>query len=238
MGNALTFPVQSLIFLAIVQSGILCRYGVNCNDVYVFGDDIIFPTEFYDGALDALVRCGLVPNLSKTFRHGFFRESCGVDAFKGFNVTPHRLRKCDTATVSGAISTCTLAKAMYASGYRLVPSFLYRQVERSFGPLPLGNNHDSQGLYRYEKISFDKLLLYEKSIRFNRSLHKWQTRIYLVKGALSRAPSDSWWNLQDSILALHRSGASQALTRGLEYPVPYRERLIKGWTDVLMTSSI
>ena len=119
MGNALTFPVQSLIFYALVRAGIRSRYGFDCNDVYVFGDDILFPVEYYDGAVNALVRAGLVPNTAKTFRHGLFRESCGVDAFNGVDVTPHRLRGVDASSVSGAMSMCTLAKAMRVDGYRL-----------------------------------------------------------------------------------------------------------------------
>lgn len=41
MGNALTFPVQSLVFWALVHASILSRYGINCTEIYVFGDDIL-----------------------------------------------------------------------------------------------------------------------------------------------------------------------------------------------------
>jgi hypothetical protein len=158
MGNALTFPVQSLIFFALVQAGIRCRYGIHCNDIYVFGDDILFPSKFYDGAVSALVRSGLIPNSAKTFRHGFFRESCGVDAFKGVNVTPLRMRRIDSSSVSGALSMCTLAKALRIRGYRLASDFLYRCVSKDWGELPISNNPSAQGICRYEKCDLISLL--------------------------------------------------------------------------------
>jgi len=233
MGNALTFPVQSLIFYALVRAGIRARYGTNCNDVYVFGDDILFPVKYYDGAVNALVRSGLVPNTAKTFRHGLFRESCGVDAFNGIDVTPHRLRGIDSSSVSGAMSLCTLARAMRISGYRLTSDILYRYVQNAFGSLHISNNPHAQGLYRYENCDLGTLLKYEDSTRFNRHLHKWETKLRLVGGVLQHVPNDAWWHLQDSLLSLIHRGSSEVATRGLEYAVPHRTRLKRGWTDVI-----
>lgn len=238
MGNALTFPVQSLLFFSLVQAGIRLRYGVNCNEVYVFGDDILFPRKFYDGAVGALIAAGLVPNVSKTFQHGFFRESCGVDAYRGIDVTPHRLRRLDTRSVSGALSACTLAKAMYIDGYHLASDSLYRLVTREYGELPLSNNPNAQGLYRYEECSFATLFKYEKSLCYHKNHHKWRTKLLLVRGSVYRAPKDSWWNLQDSILRLTQRGENGVSDRGLEYAVPHRERLQRGWADALMPQSM
>lgn len=233
MGNALTFPVQSLVFYSLVRAGIRCRYGIDCRDIYVFGDDILFPTQFYDGAIGALVSAGLIPNVSKTFRHGFFRESCGVDAFKGINVTPHRLRRMDASSYSGAMSICTLAKAMCLDGYPRTSGFLYRLIEESCGRLPLGNNPLAQGLYRYEKCTLDKLLRYEPTIVFNRKLHIWQTRVLLVDGVNYHLVKHAWWHVQDSLLRLHSMSGGELRSGGLEYPVPHRTRLKRGWTEAL-----
>lgn len=233
MGNALTFPVQSLIFYSLVRAGIRSRYGIDCNEVYVFGDDIEFPVQFYDGAISALSQAGLIPNVQKTFRHGLFRESCGVDAFNGIDVTPHRLRKLDFDTVSGAISTCTLARALVQDGYRMTSDLLYRYVSRAFGRLPLSNNPNTQGIYRYENCTLETLLKYEGSLRFNQRLHKWQTRVHLVGGTNTRPATDAWWHLQDSILRCTRMGMSKVSDRGLEYTVPRRVRSKRGWSDVI-----
>jgi len=234
MGNALTFPVQSLVFQSLVWSGIRCRYGIDCSDIYVFGDDIIFPTKYYDGALNALIRAGLIPNVGKTFRHGFFRESCGVDAYRGIDVTPRRLRKVDASSVSGAMSMCALAKSLGRSGYRRASDMMYRSVEEHWGILPLSNNPDAQGLYRYMNCGLTDLLKYEPSIRFNRKLHKWETASHLVAARKDSSGNDAWWHLQESLLRLHHKGESEAATRGLEYTVPHRERLQRGWIDVVL----
>ena len=235
MGNALCFPVQSLIFWALVRSGIRCRYGINCNDVYVFGDDIIFPSKYYDGALSALVRSGLVPNRSKTFRDGFFRESCGVDAFKGKDVTPHRLRKVEPSSVSGATSMCRLAKAMYMDGYHHTADALYRCVSKAFGKLPLGNNPDAQGIYRYINVGLDGLLLMDAPIKYNRKLQRYESPCLLVGGRVISISNGAWWHLQDSLIRLASKRAISA-ERGLEYAVPHRVRSKRGWTEVLWTS--
>lgn len=237
MGNALCFPVQSLVFYSLVRAGIRCRYGVNCTDVYVFGDDIIFPSKFYDGVISALVRSGLVPNRSKTFMSGFFRESCGVDAFKGFDVTPHRLRRIDASSVSGSTSLCTLAKAMRIDGYFLASDAIYRYVSRYHGPLHISNNLWCQGIHRYENVDFAALLQMEPSIRFNRRFQKWESACLLVGGAVCRIPVGAWWHLQDSLLRLEHRAPGAISDRGLEYAVPHRVRSKRGWTDVQMTST-
>lgn len=201
MGNALCFPVQSLVFWALVRAGIQCRYGKVCNDVYVFGDDIIYPANYHEGAQNALVRAGLVPNASKTFRMGFFRESCGVDAYYGTNVTPLRMRSSNVITVSDAVATCDLAKRLRIAGYEGTASCLYVEVSKKFGVLSLNNNIHSQGIFEYVDYDFGKLLRYG-DLRFNRSLHRWEARNLLVTATISKLRKDAWWHLQDSLLRL------------------------------------
>jgi hypothetical protein len=233
MGNALCFPVQSLIFYALVRSGILSRYGINCNDVYVFGDDILFPSQYYDGVLSALVSSGLRPNPAKTFRRGFFRESCGVDAYHGIDVTPLRLRRLDVNSVTGLLATSDLAKRLVINGYRSTAEFAYRSILKHAGQLPLSNNPDAQGLVRYENCSLECLLRYEDRLRYNKHLHRWEIQAFLGRSANIRPWHDSWWNLQDSLLKLHHSDAGSSENSRLVYPVPHRIRLKRGWLPVL-----
>jgi hypothetical protein len=233
MGNALTFPVQSLLFFSLVQAGILCRYGEYCSDIYVFGDDIIFPSKYYDGALGALIRSGLKPNIGKTFRHGFFRESCGVDAFNGVDVTPRRLKRYDTYSVTGAVSSCDLAKAMSMGGYTLTAEMMYREVQKHFGKLPLCNNPDASGLYRYESCDLATLIRYEPSLCYNRRFHRWVVKSFLVSGTNIRPDIDSWWNLQDSLVQIAQKCDGSTENSRLVYAVPRRERLVRGWLETI-----
>jgi len=90
MGNAFTFPLMTAIFAAVVEAsyqllGIPFRKGRHANWA-VNGDDIIVEAKAYDTVTRLLSILGFVPNLSKSFNEGFFRESCGVDAFKGRDI--------------------------------------------------------------------------------------------------------------------------------------------------------
>ena len=93
-GTAVTFPVQSFVFLCIVL-GVCLNNNVTERNiralrgrVRVFGDDIIVPSTGYADVCDLLDLFGLKVNMEKSFVHGRFRESCGVDAWNGYDVTP------------------------------------------------------------------------------------------------------------------------------------------------------
>lgn len=80
-GNGFTFPLESLIFLAIVRAA---TRGV----VSVYGDDIIVHSSQYQKAVEALELCGFKVNMEKSFSDGPFRESCGADFILGHYVRP------------------------------------------------------------------------------------------------------------------------------------------------------
>jgi hypothetical protein len=85
MGNGFTFELETIIFLAICRS--IC--GRRSENVSVYGDDIIVPTEKVEEVISALRWFGFTPNPRKTFVSGLFRESCGGDYFNGYAVRPH-----------------------------------------------------------------------------------------------------------------------------------------------------
>lgn len=97
MGNATTFPVQSLFFLALALGSVLhtrnlpvsarVMRSLGRGTVRVFGDDIVVPRDS-SGCLMGLIQAlELRVNPAKTFTEGNFRESCGTDAFMGHVVT-------------------------------------------------------------------------------------------------------------------------------------------------------
>lgn len=98
MGSALTFPIESIVFSAIAIwadhisrniSHISTRsVRSSARRVTVFGDDIIVPVAAVGPLLDILEDLGLKVNTNKSFWNGKFRESCGVDALMGVDVTP------------------------------------------------------------------------------------------------------------------------------------------------------
>lgn len=104
MGSALTFPVQMLVFMTIVCTGIARAEGrlhdkrfirslLHHPGVGVYGDDIIIPTRYWEPVTDGLRECGLRINEAKSYNTGPFRESCGGDYVGGVDVTPLYVRR-------------------------------------------------------------------------------------------------------------------------------------------------
>lgn len=102
MGSALTFPVQSIVFTILCVFALRLHEGrefdfsdwkADFDRVRVFGDDIIVPNHAYGITKFVLHECGLLVNSRKSFKGVSFRESCGMDAFRGIDVTPARYRK-------------------------------------------------------------------------------------------------------------------------------------------------
>lgn len=88
MGSALCFPVEALVFWAIAKATLDVAELPGNRDVYVFGDDILIPTSGYEILTTVFSEVGFVVNRKKSFSKGYFRESCGVDAYLGRCVKP------------------------------------------------------------------------------------------------------------------------------------------------------
>jgi len=132
MGSATTFPVEAIVFYALVVSAcaqlhfssrnrkvscpsterdvpsarkdgwgfkkkevnnLLASLNLVADKILVFGDDIIVPAYACQYVTSYLESFGLKVNLKKTFSKGSFRESCGMDAFRGYDVTPVYVRQ-------------------------------------------------------------------------------------------------------------------------------------------------
>lgn len=96
-GNATTFPVQSIFYACVAVAALLFEEGRACtyvnvrkcmHRIRVFGDDIIMPSFAVRSLVDLLGYLNLKVNVAKSHFQGNFRESCGVDAFRGHDVTP------------------------------------------------------------------------------------------------------------------------------------------------------
>jgi len=84
MGNGYTFPLETLIFWALASS--CCSEE---DDVSVYGDDIIVPSDRFSDVVEVLRYAGFNVNPKKSFASGPFRESCGHDYFEGIDVRPY-----------------------------------------------------------------------------------------------------------------------------------------------------
>lgn len=121
MGNALTFPVEALTFFSLIVGNLIANgMGVReaCSLVYVYGDDIVVPSKYTELAIESLTQCGLVVNDEKSCFSGYFRESCGTDAFLGHTVTPIRIKKTlNTDCVASLQSWVSYSNDLFWAGY-------------------------------------------------------------------------------------------------------------------------
>jgi hypothetical protein len=149
MGNATTFPVQSVVFAVLAISALLGKLPPTyrnvkrvAQSVRVYGDDIIVPSNGSHQVVDWITSAGLIVNTRKSFLVGNFKESCGVDAFRGVDVTPLYVRhhpiaisKEEPTTIAHYVSLSN--QAWFRGLYTLSACFksLAEEALRSFLPL-------------------------------------------------------------------------------------------------------
>jgi hypothetical protein len=104
MGNATTFPVETLVLYCLAVASVMEAGKPNPRRllstvkeracVSVFGDDCILPTSSYDIFQDIAEGVGFIVNQEKSFYNvgPGFRESCGGDFYHMRNMRPFSLR--------------------------------------------------------------------------------------------------------------------------------------------------
>lgn len=149
MGNATTFPVMSIIFSNIIFGAMFDMDGKQpsrrkmqhyASLFQVYGDDIAIPAKYCSKVMEWLVAFGFKPNVNKSFSEGYFRESCGLDSYKGVNVTPiyvrvwpEDLKKTDASSLASLVATSN--QFWFDCNYG-VSNVIKRYVEEVFGKLP------------------------------------------------------------------------------------------------------
>lgn len=230
MGNATTFPVQSLVFWALCCSS-LRRLGLHQpGAAFVFGDDIIVPSTAAEFVIDDLEACGLRVNRRKSFWRGGFRESCGVDAFNGIDVTPVRW-KCDTNAehLSGLQSLSDIAMRLRIAGYEEAASAAYlilrRRLYGDFGrQLFLTNNRNHGGIAEY--VARGSQVWGE--CFWHKASHQFATQVWRPQALRIKRQSSHWNEILESLSALQRTSHSSIPVRD----VSRRLRLVRGWIPV------
>jgi hypothetical protein len=97
MGIGFTFPLQTLVFLALLK-GISLEFFHKNLQVSAYGDDLIYDSRLHPFVSEIFPKLGLVINEDKTYAFGSFRESCGSDYFRGLDVRPFQLGMSDSGS--------------------------------------------------------------------------------------------------------------------------------------------
>lgn len=120
MGSALTFPIEAMVFITVILTGLSKSMGEPVSRAFVktlrdkvrvYGDDIVVPADNAVDVIEHLELFGFKVNRSKSFWTGQFRESCGAEFYAGADVSIVRVRRAlpqsrrDVEEIRSAIST-------------------------------------------------------------------------------------------------------------------------------------
>lgn len=197
MGSACTFPVQTLLYLGIALTATaLCKgWSVDQTlrylrltglpEVRIFGDDIIVPYDVGPYTVSLLHVLGFKVNTSKTHTGSNFRESCGVDAFRGHDVTPVYVmqvpRRSKPESLASSVDT---AKNFFRKGLVQTAETIWRAVEVEGIKLPT-YGYDSGA---FGRIGYTEDLSHLKR-RWNKSLQQTEVRVPVVMTSNPRMPT-------------------------------------------------
>jgi hypothetical protein len=187
-GAAFTFPIQSIVY-ALICMGVIyahtgeSRLSVLAKKVRVYGDDMIVPTDYFHVICRTLENLQLKVNLKKSFTRSSFRESCGMDAYKGRDITPANvLSYFSSHDPNSLVSTVECANNLYLKGFF----------------------HASRNLLETIPAKFQKNLAYKDSVstafgilapvsnpalrnRWSEKLHRYETKILTVESKVSKS---------------------------------------------------
>lgn len=193
-GAAVTFPVQTLVFLLCVLSvldgktleGSVLKYG---RSVQVFGDDIILPKEGYADLVILLGYLGLKVNEEKSFATGKFRESCGFDGYNGYDVTPVKPLGLSVDGPSNRVSLVDTSNNFFRKGcWHAAEAVKSTAGNRSFMDLlPVMGRFDAgTTLSCFSGYDFSHLRK-----RWNSRYQRYEVRSHVVKDKVTRKSVDS-----------------------------------------------
>lgn len=198
MGSALTFPVQSVTFLAICLGACLYEARLLATHknilrfsgmVRVFGDDIIVPTRYSATVVASLERLGFKVNPNKTFLKGNFKESCGIEAFDGSDVTKvSLLSKPSVSAPESVLSTIDAHNNFFSRGYYRTAEYLKRSVER-LGRFVFPDVEPDSGVigwFSHDPWTANRQL----ASRWNNELHVREHRVTRPRGSVAKTPVD------------------------------------------------
>lgn len=202
MGNGYTFELESIIFTSLVYA-VYTYLGID-KRYYVYGDDIIVHKSAYPLLLEVLTFAGFSINESKTHSRGYFRESCGCDAFHGTDVTPFYFKKGDDVVQVITFANWLQTTALPFSITKLW-KYLYFSVPKAWankGP------RNGEGVHFY----VDPYLIPDSLVRINK-YGRWVYRYTsVIFRPVKRSVDDSYEHLRASLKLLDMMNPDAGVT--------------------------
>lgn len=192
MGSATCFPVMGTLIYCLSRAAILHTGRKNClsasKRVYCYGDDLIVDREYYSIVVEALEYHGLKINYDKSYHASRFRESCGIHAFKGVDVTPVYVKYIPFLGNAGwsderLQSHLAVERDLFSKGFLNTAAFLRNRINRELSEDLLYVHGDSPviGFIRNKSDTSDaEQLVRFKKKRWNQKLqcYEFTTRVF------------------------------------------------------------
>jgi len=195
MGSALTFPIEAMVFLTLCFIGIERELNTRftkqselkdyLDQVRVYGDDIVVPTDMVHSVSHVLSLFGAKVNVYKSFWIGRFRESCGKEYYDGFDVTAVKVRRVFPHSRKHAqevISMVSLANQCFKAGYWGTTKWLDSKLSDMLSHYPVVEE-SSPALGRYSFLGYE-------TQRECEHLHRPLVKGYVVDARLPSDPLD------------------------------------------------
>jgi hypothetical protein len=252
MGSSCCFPVEALIFWALAVGTVMKAIpwtirNLRIPEVYVFGDDIIARKSDYERFRPVFEELHLKFNEGKCSTGRFFRESCGLDAFKFEDVSPIRIKaqwaeKLSPAASASYVSYCN---SLQGRGCIEASAWLRSRVEQKLGPVPRTND-TRRSLFAFVESEWTdqevlSYLLSTYKSRYNKRYMRWEVKIKTLQPVYFKTGEPGWLELLRMSAQIGSSNQSVLpQTRTLEpcrYAVPRQLKTRWRWvaTESLLT---
>lgn len=232
MGSALCFPIESLVHWSLSVATLQIRYSLlrakALSAVFVYGDDIIIQGQNHEALFDTFPSFKLKFNEDKSCLTGNFRESCGMDAYCGENITVCKVKKPlphKPADASGYASYIDYSNFFWNNAYYSTSSHIGSYLRRIYGEIPhVVEKADSLG-YVTRILPPSNRSRFQR--RWNRRYHRWEWRVRALRTSKISRANDRGEYLRKLLTR------SEEFRAGI-YTIPRRVYLKRGWTGDLI----
>jgi hypothetical protein len=232
MGSAICFPVEAYIFWVLIVASLSRDLRVQPSKIgaliYVYGDDIVVPTYLAERCIQILETFALRVNSSKCCIRGPFRESCGMDAFKGVQVTPLRVKALWNGRRSAAnfSSYTAYLNNFRKAGYDRVAVYLENELKSVYGILPRGTSFSSFPCVEVESpVEAESFNRKNFRSRYNSDLHRIEFKVWKASASKQRTSLDGWTRLLRDIVVPAQTDPDHVVS-------PRSTKLKRGWAAV------
>lgn len=223
MGSALCFPCEAIYFFVLCICSILENRKLPASPsnisniakrVYVYGDDIIVPSTEVDYLIKFMAKFKARVGAEKSFSKGFFRESCGMDAYNGVDITPVYNRRSILSSrrdVPCAVSNVSTVNQLHAAGYIQTALYFKELIEIHLGKLPSVEETCAGLGWHFGN--------YASKSRVSKQLQRKEVRTLVVDVLPNSDPLSGYAALQKCLLRLENP-----MELDTSYPISYRRR--------------